>query len=458
MNPPATAPWLHQPLLHIVSEMAALAYPDPRPRAQLGPLALGLLAGPLPKTVTSALDFLGLAQEDWSSAYRLFSQSQCQPQAFFQPVLRRALAPGLPTASLVLLAQDDTLLRKTGPKIPGVRYLRDPLSPPFHVNLVRGQRFVQTAWLSRPTQPEHPWRALPVRWDHAPVPKAPCHATPEQKARVQKERKKRRVSLVALEQLRQIRQEVDAFGGSDRWLLDVVDGTYANRTFLQHLPPRTEAVARFRYDARLCAYLPPGQRRGIRKYGPTLPTPQAFLRDEQIPWQEMPVWAAGQWHTLRYKVREPVCWPTGTRDQPVRLIVIQPLGYRLRRGSKLLYRQPAYLISTDRTTAVQQEILAYLARWEIEVDFRDEKTVLGVGQAQVRNETAAERLPQFLVALYGALLWCAQDVFGDERTAAFGPLPRWRTRKPYRPSTRDLLRLLQQELDQVGLGHALRAA
>jgi hypothetical protein len=404
------------------------------------------------------LEFLDRSQQDWSSAYRLFSQSACEPQAFFRPVLRRAWAPGAPTANLLLLAQDDTLLRKTGPKIPGVRYLRDPLGPPFHLNLVRGQRFVQTAWLCPPAFAEHPWRALPIRFNHAPVPKAPPQATLEQKAQVEKERKKRRLSLVALAQLRQIRDELDALGGQHCWMLDVVDGGYANQCFLQHLPLRTEAVARLRYDARLREYLPPGQRRACRKYGPALPTPQAYLAEERIPCQEMTVWASGHWHSLRYKVREPLCWPTGTRDRPVRLIAIKPLSYRLRKGSRLLYRQPAYLLSTDRTTSVQQEILAYLARWEIEVDFRDEKTLLGLGQAQVRNENPVERLPLFLVALYAALLWCCLEVFQDQRTDDFPPLPRWRTQKPLRPSTRDLIRRLQQELDQVGLDNALSSA
>jgi len=37
----------------------------------------------------------------------------------------------------LVVAMDDSLLRKTGRKVCGVRYLRDPMSPPFHVNFVR---------------------------------------------------------------------------------------------------------------------------------------------------------------------------------------------------------------------------------------------------------------------------------------------------------------------------------
>ena len=79
---------------------------------------------------------------------------------------RRALpyCPG----RLVGVAVDDTRLRKTGRAIPQARYHRDPLSPPFHVNLMRGLRFLQASLLL----PLHrrgnaSCRALPVRFEEA---------------------------------------------------------------------------------------------------------------------------------------------------------------------------------------------------------------------------------------------------------------------------------------------------
>src|ERR1035438_6925244 len=66
------------------------------------------------------------------------------------------------------------------------------------------------------------------------------------------------------------------------------------------------------------------------------------------------------------------------------------LAYRLRKGSKLLYRDPAYLICTDPELDPRQIIETYFQRWDIEVNFRDEKTLLGVGQAQVRAAASVE--------------------------------------------------------------------
>ena len=49
------------------------------------------------------------------------------------------------------------------------------------------------------------------------------------------------------------------------------------------------------------------------------------------------------------------------------------------------------------------------------------------------------------------LLWSNIRVFGDRRTEAFARLPAWRRTEPARPSTRDLIRLLQQQAAQVDL-------
>ena len=54
------------------------------------------------------------------------------------------------------------------------------------------------------------------------------------------------------------------------------------------------------------------------------------------------------------------------------------------------------------------------------MNFRDEKTLLGVGQAQVRNSVSVESAPAFAVAAYGMLLVSGQLAFGNSsrRTVA----------------------------------------
>jgi len=50
---------------------------------------------------------------------------------------------------------------------------------------------------------------------------------------------------------------------------------------------------------------------------------------------------------------------------------------------------PAYLIVSDPHLSLQSIVQHYVRRWEIEVNFRDEKTLLGVGEAQACAISAA---------------------------------------------------------------------
>ena len=93
-------------------------------------------------TVAGLICAGGRQADDWSADYRLFARDEWDANDLFVPVVRGTLHM-LPDNAPLVTALDDTSLRKTGRKIPGVGYRRDPMSPPFHVNLVPGQRFVQ---------------------------------------------------------------------------------------------------------------------------------------------------------------------------------------------------------------------------------------------------------------------------------------------------------------------------
>ena len=124
-------------------------------------------------------------------------------------------------------------------------------------------------------------------------------------------------------------------------------------------------------------------------------------------------------------------------------MVIAPLGYRPRKGAKLLYRDPAYLICTDPELPLSQLLQAYLWRWEIELNFRDEKTLLGVGEAQVRTQPAVETVPALIVAAYAFLLLAGT---ANGRSSAL-PLPKWRTPQTgQRDSTAQMIGVLRSEL------------
>jgi hypothetical protein len=158
------------------------------------------------------------------------------------------------------------------------------------------------------------------------------------------------------------------------------------------------------------------------------------------------IFCAGKYHDVRYKTLAPVLWQMGTQRQLCRVIVIAPLGYRLKKGSKLLYREPAYLLIPDAETPVEQLLQYYFLRWDIEVNHRDEKSLLGVGDAQVRAPKSVPRNPQFAVATYSLLLLASIRAYGAWRTDDYLPLPSWRKEVKRRPSTLDVLAPFRREI------------
>ena len=403
-------------------------------------------------TVTGLLSTAGRQHQDWTADYRFFSQARWDAQGPFNSVVEGVLDFLSPQAPFVT-AMDDTLLRKTGPKIPDVAYRRDPLSPAFHTNFVRGQRFLQVSAML-PASPEGPAsaRAIPIRFQPAPpLPKASKRDSEPERIEVHKLAKHYNLSTIGRDSVVATREQLDRQpNGESRLLVVGVDGSYTNQTVLRGLPPRTTLIGRIRKDANL--FSPPEDSQQPakgrkRSYGRPAPTPEELRKDESAPWQEVMAFAAGKLHTFKVKTICPVLWPKAGPGMPLRLVVIAPLGYRLRAGAKLLYRQPAYLICTDPNMPLAEVVQDYLWRWGIEVDHRDEKQLVGVGQAQVRAPYSARREPIFAVACYAKLLLAGAQRYGPDATQADLPLPKWRRNKPGgRVTTGDLQRELRQDL------------
>lgn len=214
----------------------------------------------------------------------------------------------------------------------------------------------------------------------------------------------------------------------------------------RQLPDNTALIGRIRKDARLFA--PPeseqAPRRGRRRwYGAALPTPEQIRQDESIPWQAVEAFAAGKRHLFDIK-RIPAARWAGTGEHTVSIVIVRPLAYRLCKGHPLLYRNPAYLLCTDPELSLERLLQAYLWRWEIELNFRDEKTVLGVGQAQVRKAPSTESVPALLVAAYAFLLLAGT---AENIAQTHLPNPKWRRPNPTeRISTQQMLALLRAGL------------
>lgn len=422
-------------------------FPQQRTFKRAYRLALSFLVCLHDHLTSKAICTTGRQFQDWTADYRVFSRSPWDVSRLFDAVIDGAIAFMRPDTP-VIMPLDDTICRKTSRKLPGASTWRDPMSPKFHTNLIFGLRFVQASLIVHPSKPGAA-RALPVRFQPAPLPAKPKKkASEEELAEYKKQRKQAALSKVGVSVIADMRDALNQRPSTaHRPLLVPVDGSYTNREVLTHLPDNTILLGRIRQDANLCYPLQStaGKKGRARRYGLPSPTPKQILNDASFPFVEVRAFAAGQMRDFQVKVLDNLFWRKAGPDRPLRLIVIKPLGYRLRKGAKLLYRDPAFLICTNLHLSIEFLLQAYVYRWEIECNHRDEKSFIGVAEGQVRNPTAVDRLPQFQVAAYSLLLLASLQTYGFDRSAAFLPLPKWRS-EAKRPSISDLLELLRAQL------------
>lgn len=429
--------------LSIVGDWRA-AFPQQRSHERAVRQALGSLICLGRRCLTRIIWTNGGQQRSWSAEYFLHSRCQWEPQQLFQPILKRALA--YCPQRMVGVAIDDTRLRKTGRSIQQAFYQRDPLSPPFHVNLVLGLRFLQASLLV----PLHRRanvgaRAVPIRFQEVSRVKRPGRkASPEQHQQYKAAVKLKNLSRSFVEMGKQLREELDAAGAGDKILVLTADGSFCNRTCFSEVAERSVLLARSRKDARLCFRACTA---GKRFYAQEKFTPEQIRQDQSRAWKTTTLFYGGKRRKIRYKEVRDVYWQRGAGKRTLRLFVIAPTPYRKSKNRKMYYRNPAYLLTTDARSSVTPLMQIYFDRWQIEVNHREEKDTLGIGQAQLWNPTSVPKQPVLAVAAYSALLLASLQAFGAERGLAYAELPKWR-RNARRPSCLDLVTLLRKEIVQ----------
>jgi hypothetical protein len=409
-------------------------------------LALAHILTPGQRLLSRLIATSGRQDQDWTADYKLFNRSPWQADTLFSPVIECCVSH-CKEESFLVLAGDFTHLAKSGKHIAHVSCLRDPMSPPYHVNLIQGLRFFQLAAilpLYRQAEQPAPPRSIPLCFREVPVVKKPGRkASLEQQLAYRAACKRRPASQMALQQIKTLRGEFDRAGAANKTLLIALDGSFCNAVFFREKLDRIQLLCRCRKDARLHLAAPKGQR---RFYAAKSFTPEEVRQDPNHPWQQSEIYHGGTWRTVRFKELNTLYWPQGAKRRPLRLLVIAPTAYRNHKEGKILYRQPAYLLTTDLSTPASLLIQAYFDRWQIEVNHREEKTTFGVGQAQVRHPLSVPRQPAFSVALYAMVLLAALEAYGPGRSAAYLPLPKWR-RNAKRPSCLDIISQLRLEME-----------
>lgn len=407
-------------------------------------LAYGFLTCIGRVTITGMLISIGKQFKDWTAAYRLFCGSRMDMDKIFEGSTKASLEE-LSPSQMIVMHMDDTVIRKTGKTIPGTGWKRDPLGPAFHTNFIWAQRFIQTTISLYGSEFNCQSKSIPIDFFHCPSVKKPGkRATQEDLDTYKEQKKKTNLSVHGLERIKAMRKRIDDMVSKDKEIFLCVDGSYTNTTVLKGLPENVTLIGRIRKDAKF-NYPPETEKtKGRNKvYGEALATPEEIRKDESVPWQNVRGWAAGKVHEFKVKIIKGIKWRKAGRQHTMQLVIIAPLGYRKKEGGKLLYRKPAYLICTDNDLSIEKLLQAYLWRWEIEVNNREEKTTSGCGEAQVRNKDATYKAPQFGVSMY-SLLQLAQYKYQKTENKSYLPKAKWeKQNENKRQSTNNLSNLFR---------------
>lgn len=414
-------------------------------------MAFGLLCGVGRRTITRSIGFHGNTQKDWSADYKVFSRSPWEPRPLFDAILEHAIQEH--ALERIVVSGDDTRVWRVGKHVPHTQWHRDPMGPPFQTNLRWGHRFLQAS-LVLPLykqDPDSSSRSIPVRFEMAPVVKKPGKkATQAEQEQYRREKKEKNLSVQFVSMVKQLRQRLDQTGHAGKRLFAVGDGSFCNRTvFAEDWDTQNvSVVVRCRKDIVLCKRAPG---KGPRFYGKKKFTPEMVRRrDSLAKWQTAQIFHGGCYRGVHYKDLGQVYWEGGAKKRPMRMLLMAPVGYRTSKNGRQFYRRPAYLLTTDLTTPAVLLLQDYFDRWGIEVNHRDEKEILGVGQAQVTNEQSVSKVPALLVGMYSWLLLAGLKCYGPKRTQHYEPLPKWR-RGAKRPSCLDLVTRLRRELAEKPL-------
>jgi hypothetical protein len=391
-------------------------------------LLTGMIAQPGRRTVCGMLLGAGAA-EVWhhSRAHWFFAHARWSVEQVGLVLARVIVDRLLPPGVAVLLAVDDTLMRRCGRKVAGAAWQHDGArKAPKGSQVSWGTCFVVVGivltlpMLTRPV-------CLPVAarlWQPGGVSKTVLAC--QMVAAIGTALPGRSVHVVA-----------DAhYAGAD--------GAPTRRQLHgRGLPDGVSLTSRLRVNAALHAIAappaPPARRRGGRpkRIGERMGTPTDLARTA--------VWRR---HTVRRYRRQvavdlaetPCLWYGTYRSRTVRVVLVRDVGSTAKAGYDLA------LITTDLHSPAIEILARYAARWSIEVAFEDARQHTGVGQARNRTQRAVERtvpfglITQSIVVVWYALHGHSPDIVAERRAHA----PWYRTKT--HPSYLDMLVKLRRTL------------
>ena len=392
-------PTLPSTFAPIILAFAPLFFNGVWRRAQV--LFLGALLAPGKRTVTSALQVMGLSHEPHFQFYhRVLNRTVWSCRRAGLILLRLLMAAFVPTGPLVL-GLDDTIERRWGPKIAARGIYRDPVrSSDSHFVKTSGLRWISLMLLAPIPWSGHIW-ALPFLTALAPS------------QRYWEDRQLRPKTLI--DWARQLVLQVQRWVPT-RTLVLVTDGGFAALDLLTRLAGRPRPViciTRLRLDARLFRPAPrrkKGAKGRPRLVGTRLPSLQQVLTNPRTVWQRLKFrhWYGEGQRQVEIVSGTAVWYHGGRPPLPIRWVLV--------RDPKGKFAAQA-LLCTDLSRSPRQILEWFLLRWQVEVTFQEARAHLGVETQRQWSDLAIARTTPVLLGLFSIVTLLAH------RLARRGTLP-----------------------------------
>lgn len=339
------------------------------------------------RTVCGVLRCLGKSGEEGFSTFHRILNHRAWDALLGSRMLLQQLA-GQDDEPIVI-GIDEHLERRGGRKIHERGYYRDPVrSSKKQVVKAAGLRWVSMMVLKRVSWAKRVF-ALPFLTTLAPSEESPKRGGSKHKS----------LTHWILQMVCQVRRWLP-----ERLIILVGDGTYATAELCWLCyKQKISLVSRLRRNARLFA-LPPfpsGRGRPAQK-GKRLPTPHNILCKDGDYWQQINVrWYGGCSKLVEMFSMSCIWHVQGYAPLPVRLVFVRDPS-----GSF----QPITLISTGLDLTREAIIEHFVARWSMEVTFREAREHLGVETQRQWSRKAIARTTPVLLALYTLVVMMAEKL------------------------------------------------
>jgi hypothetical protein len=347
-------------------------------------LVAGAILAPGKRTVTSALRVMGLKDEkQYQNYHRVLNRAKWSSMQVSRILLGMLVLVLVQAGAPVVVAADETLERRRGPKIKEKGIFRDAVrSSKQHTVYSSGLRWVSMMLLVSVPWSRRVW-ALPFLTVLAPGEKTNVANG-----------KRHKTSIDWIGQM---------IGAVRRWLPEktlvlVTDGGLTavklGLRCARYDNPVTY-VSRLRLDATL--YDPPGpQPQGKPgpkpKKGERQPSLKSVLHDPATQWIKCESdWYGGKRRTVEIATGIALRYTPGHDPLPIRWVLVRdPLGEF----------DPTALFATDQTATPLKILAWFIMRWSVEVTFEEARTHLGIETQRQWSDLAITRTTPALLGLF----------------------------------------------------------